>query len=414
MVSIAKTFKECGFEKEFIEYLHSIGFKEPIGLQQQLIPLMVKQNYDIILNGGARSGKTIGYVLPIINQIIKNQKQSDYMICGRTLTGIILMNRPSLIKSVTQQINNLCQGLNIGIISGNKKTLGITSTQGVDIIVTKVEILRKYIFTLGSSVSNVKYIVVDQANLYSKGEGKSALKEIYYYIQQYGNTDITSVFSSTDLRSEQQNLEYNFLGDNVKIINSLQSPIMVRNYGTNLLSPKTNFNYNQNYHSNEPNYCDNSIVKKRTIPIPIEYIPVHVFDYFKMILKTVLNIFEEDPHMNIVIFTRTSHIGQYLNHLLTQMKITTCYINESTNTNDLSFKTMNHNLTGTTFIMSDGVHATINCVITKLIIIHQQTPTTKMVYQKRISMFNNNSIQIVKSIIMDNEEKLVTFEKCIS
>uniref|UniRef100_A0A0N5BVV0 ATP-dependent RNA helicase n=1 Tax=Strongyloides papillosus TaxID=174720 RepID=A0A0N5BVV0_STREA len=414
MVSIAKTFEECGFEKEFIDYLHSIGFKEPIGLQQQLIPLMVKQNYDIILNGGARSGKTIGYVLPIINQIIKNQKQSDYMICGRSPTGIILMNRPSLIKSVTQQINNLCQGLNIGVMSGNNKTLAIISTQGVDIIVTKVEILRKSIFSLGSSVSNVKYIVVDQANLYSKGEGKSALKEIYYYIQQYGNTDITSVFSSTDLRNEQHNLEYNFLGDNVKIINSLQPPMMVRNYGNNLLSPTANLHYKQMYRSNVPNYYNNSIVKKRTIPIPREYVPIHIFDCFKMILKIVLKIFEEDPRMNIVIFTRTSHIGQYLNHFLTQTKISTCYINESTNINDLSFNTMNHNLTGTTFIMSDGVHFTINCLIKNLIIIHQQIPTTKMMYERRLSMFNNNSTQIIKSIIVDSEEKLVTFEKCIS
>lgn len=299
-------------------------------------------------------------------------------------------------------------------MSGNKKSLAITSTQGVDIIVTKVEILRKSIFSLGSSVSNVKYIVVDQANLYSKGEGKSALKEIYYYIQQYGNTDITSVFSSTDLRNEQHNLEYNFLGDNVKIINSLQPPMMVRNYGNNLLSPTANLHYKQNYRSNVANYYNNSIVKKQVISIPREYVPIHIFDCFKMILKIVLKIFDENPRMNIVIFTRTSHIGQYLNHFLTQTKITTCYIDESTNINDLSFNNMNHNLTGTTFIMSDGVHFTINCLIKNLIIIHQQIPTTKMMYEKRLSMFNNNSTQIIKSIIVDSEEKLVTFEKCIS
>uniref|UniRef100_A0A0K0EFG6 ATP-dependent RNA helicase n=1 Tax=Strongyloides stercoralis TaxID=6248 RepID=A0A0K0EFG6_STRER len=413
MLPLAKTFDECGFEKELIDYLNSIGFKQPIGLQQQLLPLMVQQNYDIILNGGPKSGKTIGYLLPIINQILKNNKKNNKSALEKTPIGIILMNRPSLIQSVTEQLNLLCQGLNISIISKHKKNLPANLSHGVDIIITKVEILRQSMICLGPAVSGIKYIVVDQANLFSKGDGKCALKEVYNYIQHFGNTEFKSVFSSLDFRNEEHNLVYSFFGSNFKIISDFFGSINRNDFKNNSPSKINNIKLPKMNHSNVMNIFNDTENKKIIYSIPMEYITINIFDSFKVISKIVHKLFNDNSLINIVIFTPTSHVGQYLNYLLTKTHNKVIYISESLNYDNLNLNNNYETSTETIFIIGDDVKNKTNYIVDNIIFIHQQIPPTRTIYERRISIFNNSFNNLIKSIIIDSHDKIINFRSLI-
>ncbi|CEF67911.1 DNA/RNA helicase, DEAD/DEAH box type, N-terminal domain and Helicase, superfamily 1/2, ATP-binding domain and RNA helicase, DEAD-box type, Q motif domain and P-loop containing nucleoside triphosphate hydrolase domain-containing protein [Strongyloides ratti] len=412
MALIATTFDDCGFEKEFIKYLHSIGFNRPLGLQQQLLPLMVQQDYDILLSGMSKSGKTIGYILPIINQIIKDRKKNDFCISKIYPSGIILMDRKSLVESVTKQIKYICQGLNINLVMGNKKKLNFTSVHGVDIIIAKVEIMRDYITNFGSGISNIKYIIVDQANLYSKGNSKIALKKIYDYVQQFGNTEVISVFSSMDFRNEENNLLYNFFGDNVRIIKNCETRIVGNNLRNNSLLHSNNLQFSNSCNFNKANNGNHVVNNKDIInSITKEYIVIHVFDPFKSILQVVNQIFKKDPLVNIVIFTKTSHIGKYLNYLLCQTYNKVLFIDKSSNCNH-----SNLNITlliQTILIIGDDSQFNVNYKYNNIILVHLHVPSSKIIYEKNISMFKSNFNQVIKSILLDSEEKLDDFIKCI-
>src|SRR5579863_531554 len=62
------TFKDFRFHSELMEGLDSMGFEKPTPIQQQAIPIIMK-NHDMIACAQTGTGKTAAYLLPIIDKL---------------------------------------------------------------------------------------------------------------------------------------------------------------------------------------------------------------------------------------------------------------------------------------------------------------------------------------------------------
>jgi superfamily II DNA/RNA helicase len=156
------TFKDLNFQPALMEGLNAMGFEKPTPIQQQAIPVIMK-NHDLIACAQTGTGKTAAYLLPTINKII--QKPGDYID-----TLIIVPTRELAI-----QIDEALQGFayyaglsHIAIYGGTggisfeqeKKAL----TQGANIIIATPGRLISHLNMGYVKISHLKHLILDEAD----------------------------------------------------------------------------------------------------------------------------------------------------------------------------------------------------------------------------------------------------------
>uniref|UniRef100_A0A0N5A4Y4 ATP-dependent RNA helicase n=1 Tax=Parastrongyloides trichosuri TaxID=131310 RepID=A0A0N5A4Y4_PARTI len=245
MDCIARNFEDYGLDQELVSFLYQLNFKGPTPLQHSLIPLMVKRDHDILMTGPNQSGKTIGYLLPIINEIIIQRRNERYDGFYRQPIGLVLMDRPSLVASVTKQVSVFGRRFGISIAKGEKRKAKSFPMYNCDLIIGNAHLFVKFISTISHCIPKLKYMVIDQATLFASGEGKEVLQKIYHVINAYGNTNIKSVFCSIDFRETAPILSHTFCGDNVVFVSAYQ---VIGNYqNTCKVLNDTNIGIRRNY-----------------------------------------------------------------------------------------------------------------------------------------------------------------------
>jgi ATP-dependent RNA helicase RhlE len=155
------TFKEH-FEEELLEGLIAMGFEKPTPVQEQAIPVIL-QNRDLIACAQTGTGKTAAFLLPIMNKIIKDHRD--------TIDTLIIV--PT--RELAMQIDAALQGFayftpvtSIAIYGGNdgssfeqeKKAL----TQGANIIIATPGRLIAHINQGYVKFGDVKHLVLDEAD----------------------------------------------------------------------------------------------------------------------------------------------------------------------------------------------------------------------------------------------------------
>ena len=156
------TFKDLNFQPELMEGLNAMGFEKPTPIQQQAIPVIMK-DHDLIACAQTGTGKTAAYLLPTINKII--QHPGDYID-----TLIIVPTRELAI-----QIDEALQGFayyaqlsHIAIYGGTggisfeqeKKAL----TQGANIIIATPGRLISHLNMGYVKISQLKHLILDEAD----------------------------------------------------------------------------------------------------------------------------------------------------------------------------------------------------------------------------------------------------------
>ena len=76
------SFPELGVGENVLKAINELGFKEPTPIQQQAIPILLKNERDFIGLAQTGTGKTAAFVLPILQRM--TQKNT------RTLRTLIL------------------------------------------------------------------------------------------------------------------------------------------------------------------------------------------------------------------------------------------------------------------------------------------------------------------------------------
>lgn len=100
-----KTFKDLELSSDIVDQLSKLNYKNPTQIQSQAIPYGL-QKQDVIGLAETGSGKTLAFVLPIIENLLKD-KQPFY--------GLILAPTRELCLQIQEHINAI--GKQFDIIS---------------------------------------------------------------------------------------------------------------------------------------------------------------------------------------------------------------------------------------------------------------------------------------------------------
>lgn len=156
-------FNTLPFEPQVLEALDSMGFSELTPIQEQAIPIILQQK-DVIACAQTGTGKTIAFILPIINYIFKNSKTEK-------VKTIIVVPTRELALQIDQQIEGLSYFTNVSslaIYGGGDgqsfETERKALTTGADIIVCTPGRFISHLNMGYFDASGVSHFVLDEAD----------------------------------------------------------------------------------------------------------------------------------------------------------------------------------------------------------------------------------------------------------
>lgn len=170
-------FKELGLSEPILKELQKKGFEEPTEIQSKIIPILLKENIDIVGQAQTGTGKTAAFGIPIIEQLEKSSKYTQ---------ALILTPTRELAIQVSEEINSFKGKKKLQILpvyGGQSITDQIRRLQnGVDIIVGTPGRILDHIRRKSINLNEVKYVVLDEAdemlNMGFIEEVETILKEI--------------------------------------------------------------------------------------------------------------------------------------------------------------------------------------------------------------------------------------------
>lgn len=89
------TFLELGVQKSFIKSINEIGIKNPTPIQEEVIPILIEQNTDLVGQAQTGTGKTAAYGLPLLHKIDSKKKE---------IQGLILCPTRELGQQIAKQL----------------------------------------------------------------------------------------------------------------------------------------------------------------------------------------------------------------------------------------------------------------------------------------------------------------------
>lgn len=81
---MAQTFAELGLSENIIKAITELNFTEPTPVQQQTIPLLIKQKTDVVALAQTGTGKTAAFGLPLLSQVDFSQQATKALILAPT------------------------------------------------------------------------------------------------------------------------------------------------------------------------------------------------------------------------------------------------------------------------------------------------------------------------------------------
>ena len=152
-----KDFAKLGLKSDIVQVLRVLGYKEPLEVQQEVIPLEI-QGHNIVFTSKTGSGKTLAYTAGYLGKI--NIKQGVQML-------IIVPTRELCIQ-VGKEVKRICTSLNInvGVLYGGRMLGGdhkTTSRRNQIYVCTPGRIIQ-HINEKNIKVGDVKCIVYDESD----------------------------------------------------------------------------------------------------------------------------------------------------------------------------------------------------------------------------------------------------------
>ena len=90
-----KNFKELGIRKDLIEGLDELGILVPTEIQNEVIPVLLNNDTDLVGQAQTGTGKTAAYGLPLLQRIDASNK---------TIQALVLCPTRELGQQVAKQL----------------------------------------------------------------------------------------------------------------------------------------------------------------------------------------------------------------------------------------------------------------------------------------------------------------------
>jgi superfamily II DNA/RNA helicase len=157
-------FDEMDLEEAVLDGLDAMNFFEATPIQEQTIPLIL-QGKDIIGCAQTGTGKTAAYVVPLINQLYKEELDKD------AINAIIMAPTRELAQQIDQQIEGFAYFLPVSAVAVYGGTDGILweqqkrgLEQGADIIIATPGRLISHLNVGTVDLSKVSFFILDEAD----------------------------------------------------------------------------------------------------------------------------------------------------------------------------------------------------------------------------------------------------------
>jgi superfamily II DNA/RNA helicase len=156
-------FDDFDLLPDLADSLYEMGFSQPTPVQELGIPIIL-EGHDLMAFAQTGTGKTAAFIVPIINQILKEPKTAG-------VKAMIIAPTRELAQQIDQQLQGFAYYANLtslAIYGGGdgssweyeKKAL----TQGADFIVATPGRLISHLNLGYADLSNLKYFVLDEAD----------------------------------------------------------------------------------------------------------------------------------------------------------------------------------------------------------------------------------------------------------
>jgi ATP-dependent RNA helicase DeaD len=154
------TFAELGISNEIFAALSDLGFTEPTPIQEQAIPLILKNHADIVSLAQTGTGKTAAFGLPLVQLIDPKSKQTQ---------GLVLCPTRELCMQVSRDLASFARhipGINIVAIYGGASIEQQMRElrRGAQIIVATPGRLRDMLRRKMADINAVRFVVLDEAD----------------------------------------------------------------------------------------------------------------------------------------------------------------------------------------------------------------------------------------------------------
>jgi ATP-dependent RNA helicase DDX47/RRP3 len=194
------SFADVGVSEELVERCEQMGYKYPTVIQRKSLPYSLK-NRDIIGLAETGSGKTLAFALPIV-QALLNDPQPYY--------ALIIAPTRELCVQISEHFQALGQtfGLKTAVIVGGldlmAQTVALVNKKPHVIIATPGRILHHLENTKGFSLSNLKYLVMDEADKLLNMDFEAQLDKILSGIPKERRTMLFSATMTTKVSKLQR------------------------------------------------------------------------------------------------------------------------------------------------------------------------------------------------------------------
>jgi len=161
---MAEKFSDFGFINEVQVALDSIGFEQPTPIQQQAIPV-IQQGHDLIACAQTGTGKTLAFVLPILDKLSRRPGGS------KGVNTLILVPTRELAVQIDMQLEGFsyfCPVSSLAVYGGGDGSVWEQQRSGLSggadlVVATPGRILAHMAFSY-VDFSNLEYLILDEAD----------------------------------------------------------------------------------------------------------------------------------------------------------------------------------------------------------------------------------------------------------
>ncbi|XP_060516505.1 probable ATP-dependent RNA helicase DDX23 [Cylas formicarius] len=162
-----RVWKESGIQKELLEIIDKVGYKDPTPIQRQAIPIGM-QNRDIIGVAETGSGKTLAFLIPLLSWIQSLPKIERTEDADQGPYAIILAPTRELAQQIEEETVKFGQPLGIRtvvVVGGlSREEQGFRLRMGCEIVIATPGRLIDVLDNRYLVLNQCTYIVLDEAD----------------------------------------------------------------------------------------------------------------------------------------------------------------------------------------------------------------------------------------------------------
>uniref|UniRef100_A0A0K0DZZ4 RNA helicase n=1 Tax=Strongyloides stercoralis TaxID=6248 RepID=A0A0K0DZZ4_STRER len=156
-------WEDANFHPTLLKNIQMSGYIKPRKIQSYVMPIIMG-GYDLLGQSETGSGKTGAFLLPIIDDMLKNNWQSK----RRAPFALIIVPTRELAIQIHEQARKFCEGTEYGCakIYGQISNVYLQweLDNGCDILVATPGRLLNYLKTARVNLRSIKYLVCDEAD----------------------------------------------------------------------------------------------------------------------------------------------------------------------------------------------------------------------------------------------------------